>query len=229
MDHIPTELKTKIALDLSFHDTLQFCQSNRDIAELCQDDRFWQEKAMYKYGKRLVQPSYSQLYRDLERASLQLIPAPSQKQLGVLNFVYTYYSMAHLDWLVNSISEDLQQDPNKFRIITDSTDPHEILTTIRRVLDEPLIKGSTLILESSNKSYIYGFDAKTPYPITQKWVIYSNIPEDDIPEDDTVEDVYYFTPRHIIEQLNKLIGYQDGYIKFVGFESGIPILRFVSS
>ena len=51
MDTLPTDVKLyDIALNLDLHDLRHYCQTNRNMRNICQDNNFWRQKTLRDFG-----------------------------------------------------------------------------------------------------------------------------------------------------------------------------------
>lgn len=55
LDQLPIELVYQILITEKYEDILNFCRTSKKYGGICRDEKFWQEKAKRRFGKRLDQ------------------------------------------------------------------------------------------------------------------------------------------------------------------------------
>ena len=141
-------------LPLSYRDTIELCQTSKEMYNLCQTERFWQTKAASKYGKPLPNKTPAQRYDELELAELKYLPLVTDKQIELLNFLSYHITRQDMeeeidyDRVTEIVEDILDHDPNFYQNVSPSNDVDTIVKALFDLADKPFINLQYLVLTS---------------------------------------------------------------------------------
>ncbi len=214
MQQLPNELNYRLALQLPFDETINYCKTNSELAEICRDENFWRKKALFKHKTPLPKSSAIKQYHKLERKNIELLPEITSAHTELLYVLLPYYWDIDAQRLIdkNEITDILLRYPDYFSTVTDSKNVDDIIEGILNKFEQPLIDSRLLILKIKG-NFIIEQNTITP-PLTQKIVLR--------------KPYEYLTPFNIFREFFEHINYAptDFNIYPGGYESGIPIIKF---
>ena len=96
--YLPDELILPILIDLPIQDLIHFCQVDKRIQNLCQDERLWQERVRkdynYAYGKKHRNLSWQQFYVQLANNQIRSVNVYYQDKL-IGEIQVSYFDTIH--------------------------------------------------------------------------------------------------------------------------------------
>lgn len=74
---LPSEIQYEILMDLPHREIIKYCQTSKEVREICSSERFWNQKALHDFGIPLIMPPlyrYMDLYERLDMYPESMIP-----------------------------------------------------------------------------------------------------------------------------------------------------------
>lgn len=88
MNTLPVENWWQIALNLPIHDLFSLCSTDRMLASICRDERFWRERILLEHPDLVIPSRYNakQFYYNLYTGKSRIVPVYyKDKRLGYVS------------------------------------------------------------------------------------------------------------------------------------------------